>query len=200
MIKNIIQDILSFFRSHWPHLIIAIPVAITLTIVHELAHCSAVWAQGGNVTDFVWLPSGSEWGHMKYSFPKGVEYSRTAISFAPYAFWIFSCLFAGILSLKKSPWPFWFASIIFVWLFIVPLADIANAAIPYIFWNTKNDFKQAFGSISPSFVFIATLLGLTTLIYGFFLNKRLYRNRSLGFPAYCILATTATLIIFIITS
>lgn len=131
--KNVTKDILSFFRSHWPHLIIAIPVAIALTIVHELAHCSVVWIQGGNVTDFVWLPSGSEWGHIQYSFPKGVEYNQTAVSFAPYAFWICCCLLAGLLSLKKSPWQFWFASIIFVWLFIVPMADIANAIMPYIF-------------------------------------------------------------------
>jgi len=198
--KHIFKDILLFFKGHWPHLIIAIPAAIIFTVPHELAHCLAVWIQGGTVTDFVWLPSGSEWGHMSYSFPSGVEYSQTLVSLSPYIFWTSFCLIAGLLSLRKTAWHFWIASTIFVWLFIVPFADIANAAIPYLLWNNDNDFQQAFGPSQPSFVLIAIILGIVALIYGFIINKRLYRERALGFPTYCILAISAAFVLFAITA
>ena len=197
--KPILKDILLFFKGHWPHLIVVIPAAVAFTALHELAHCAGVWLQGGRVTNFVWLPSGTEWGHMQYLFPSGAEYSSTAISLSPYVFWISFCLLAGILSLKRSPWPFWIASIIYVWLFIVPLADIANTAMPYLLTNTNNDLQQAFGAARFSYVLIAVIFGIAAAIFGFLLNKRLYRDRSIGLAAYCVLATTATLIILAIS-
>jgi len=197
--KHTLEDIVSFFKGHWPHVILAIPAAVAFTAAHELAHCVAVWLQGGNVTDFAWLPSGSEWGHMQYSFPPGAEYSAAAVSLSPYAFWICSCLLAGILSLRRAALRFWCASIIFVWLFIVPLADIANTAAPYLLWDTDNDFRDAFGPTQPSFAIVAAAFGTVAVISGFLLNRRLYRNRSVGLPAYCILAGTAALCVLAVS-
>lgn len=197
--KHVLQDIAAFFKGHWPHVIVAIPTAVAFTALHEVSHCVAVWMQGGTVTEFVWLPSGSEWGHMRYSFPSGVQYSATAVSLCPYVLWVSLCLFAGVLAFRQTPWPFWCASTIFVWLFIVPLADIANTAAPYLLWDADNDFQHAFGPSRPSFVATAVALGAVFATCGFLLNKRLYRDRAVGFPTYCVLAATATLAILTIS-
>ncbi len=47
-----IRDVVSFFRGHWPQILVGIPAAFGVTALHELAHCAAVWTQGGTVTDF----------------------------------------------------------------------------------------------------------------------------------------------------
>ena len=193
IMKQIFTEIVSFFKGHWPHMLIAIPGAILFTAVHELAHCAAAWGQGGIVTSFVWLPSGSEWGHMNYSFPSGREYSQTIISIAPYILWVCCCLLAGILALKRTAYPFWIASTIFVWLFIAPVADIANAAIPYILFNAKNDLSDALGPTNAGIMIAIIIIGATAATAGYPLSKRLYRDRTVGLPAYSILVTVATL-------
>lgn len=198
--KNTLQDIVLFFRRHWVHLLLAVPAAVAFTSLHELAHCAAVWMQGGQVTEFVWLPSGEEWGHMNYSFPPGTDHSETMISLAPYACWILLCLVAGLLSVRNRPWPFWAASGIFVWLFIVPLADIANAAIPYAALDSYNDLRSAFGPRRlPAIVGLAAL-GVLSVGLGFFLQKRLYRETAVGLPAYLVLALSGALALLVITS
>ncbi len=198
--KLVLKDAVTFFKGHWPHVIIGIPAAVAFTAVHELAHCVAVWVQGGTVTEFAWLPSTTHWGYMRYSFPTAVQYSETAVSLSPYACWISFCLLAGVLSLRRSPWRFWCASTIFVWLFIAPLADIANAAFPYLIRNIDNDLQHAFGPTRPSFTAVAVAFGAASAAYGFLLNKRLYRDRAVGFPAYCALAATAGLIVLTVSS
>jgi hypothetical protein len=181
------------------HLLIAIPAAVVFTVFYELAHCTAVWMQGGTVTDFVWIPSGEEWGHMQYIFPKGTNYSSAIISTAPYILWITLCIIAGIFSLKRKPWKFLWASTIFIWLFVVPIADIANAAIPYIVRNANNDLKQAFGSIQSSYIVVGCIFGIIAVIYGLLLNKRLYRNNALSVAAYSILVAIAAIAISLLT-
>jgi hypothetical protein len=197
--NTVIKDIVTFFRGHWPHVIIAIPAAVAFTSLHELAHCVAVWVQGGSVTEFVWLPSGSEWGHMRYCFPPGVSYNSIAVSLSPYVFWALFCLVAGILSLRRRRWPFWFASTLFVWLFIVPLADIANTALPYLAFGSDNDFRHAFGPPRPAFALAAGICGVVAAVYGYLLNQRLYRDRAVGIFAYCVLALTALLALGAVT-
>jgi hypothetical protein len=84
---------------------------------------------------------------------------------------------------------------VFLWLFVAPLADIANAAIPYLLWNSDNDFQEAFGQSTPLFMGLAILSAIIFAIYGYLLNRRLYRTRAIGLPAYCLLASVATLAI-----
>lgn len=185
---RIIDQIKDFFRGHWPHLLLAIPLGIAFTALHELAHSVAAWLQGGTVTSFVWLPSSAGWGHMSCSFPAGARYSMRAIMLAPYALYLGMNLLAGVLSLRRSAWSFPVASTVFVWLFIAPVADIANTAIPYALWNTYNDFHRAFGPSRLLISSVLLVLGLSVAWYGYWLNRRLYRARAVGFPAYCILA------------
>ncbi len=154
----------------------------------------------GRVIDFVWWPSGTEWGHMQYVFPSGTPYSPTAISLSPYAFWIFFCLLAWLLSFKRSAWPFWAASTLYIWLFVVPLADIANTALPYILWDANNDFQRAFGPVRPMFTFLAIALAVSAVSAGFSMNRRLYRERAVGGRAYGILAVAAALLVLAVVS
>lgn len=191
--NHVIRDIASFFKSHWAHILVGIPAAVAFTALHELAHCLAVWVQGGSVTEFIWVPSRGEWGHMRYSFPVGASYSALAVSLSPYVFWVGCCLLVGILALRRFPWSFWAASTLFVWLFIVPVGDIANTAVPYLLWDSENDFRQAFGSTRPAFSIAAVVLGVMVASWGFHINRRLYRDRAVGLPAYCILVVTAAL-------
>lgn len=198
--KTAFRDIMMFFKGHWPHIVIAIPAAVVFTVFHELAHCVAVWVQGGTVIDFVWLPSQGEWGHMQYSFPTGLRYSTTAVALAPYAFWLSCCLLAGVLALKPRPWPFWCASTIFVWLFIAPLADIANAVFPYILWDADNDFRNALGPDRLLFSALAVGCGAGLAIIGYFLCKRFYRDRAVGLAAYCVLVTMTAITVLAVSS
>ncbi len=188
-----IHDIARFFRGHWPHLVVAAPAAVAFTALHEFAHCVAVWLQGGRVTAFVWLPSAGEWGHMRYVFAPEASYSEAAIALSPYLFWASFCLLAGLLALRRRPWPYWVATFVFVWLFLVPLADTANASVPYLLWDAENDFRGAFGPVRPRFTVLAVLAGAAILPYGYWLNKRLYRERAVGLAAYGALAATAGL-------
>lgn len=173
-----------FVRSHWGHLVVALPAVLAFTAVHELAHCLAVWVQGGRVTEFVWLPSGSEWGHMRFQFDPGVNHSSAAIAMAPYALWLGCGLVAGGLALRKTPWPFRTASIVYVWLFVAPTADIANTAVPYLMRGALNDFRDAMGPPRSTLWFAGILVALLATTYGFWLNRRLYRNGALDLPAY----------------
>jgi hypothetical protein len=198
--RTLRRDILAFFKGHWPHILIGIPAAVAFTALHEIAHCIPVWLQGGHVTEFAWLPSGEEWGHMQFSFPPQTEYSSAAVSLSPYALGVAWCLLAGLLSLRRSAWSFRWASTIFVWMFIAPLADIANAAVPYLLSDSSNDFRQAFGPMQPPFLIAAISVGIIALISGFLLNKRLYRERAVGLPAYGCLAAAAALAVLVISS
>ena len=75
----LLKDMVSFFKGHWPHFILAVPGAVAFTALHELAHCVVVWVQGGSVTGSVWLPSGADWGHMRYSFPPDAERTQCRV-------------------------------------------------------------------------------------------------------------------------
>jgi hypothetical protein len=193
------QDIVRFFRGHWVHLLLAIPAVVGFTVVHELAHCAAVWMQGGKVTEFVWLPSSGEWGHMQYKFPSGVIHSDWLVSLAPYFCWLLLCLCVGVLSLNPRPWPAWISSTLFVWGFIVPIADTANTALLYLMSSSNNDFRHALGA--PTLP-IALALGIGTLVLvclGFAIQRRLYRERAVGLAAYTVLAACGAVGIMALT-
>ena len=84
-------------------------------------------------------------------------------------------------------------------MFIAPLADIANAAVPYLLSDASNDFRQALGPMQPPFLIGAISVGVVALICGFLLNKRLYRERAVGLPAYGCLAAAAALAVLVIS-
>ena len=194
LLSETANDLLRFLKTHWIHFILIIPGLIAVTIPHEAAHSLAALLQGGRIIEFKWLPSSGEWGHVQYSFAADADYNQAVISLAPYIMWIAACLAAGLLALRRKPWSSTAAGFIFIWLFVVPVADIANAVIPYVMTNKDNDLYQAFGDISLQFVLTAAAAGIAFSAYGWLLNRRLYRENALGLPAYITLAAAAAAI------
>jgi hypothetical protein len=186
IMKSILTDMLRFLKGHWIHLLLAVPAVVAFTVLHELAHCTAVWMQGESVTSFVWLPSGGEWGHIQYIIPEDRAFSFVFVSLAPYIYWLLFCLVSVGFSFRSKPWSYWVASIIFIWLFIVPTADFANTAIPYILWNSENDFYQAFGPAHLPVIIMLLTIASALVAEGFYIQRRLYRERAIYLPAYSI--------------
>jgi hypothetical protein len=157
------------------------------TILHEGAHALAVIAQGGQVTQFVWLPSPGRWGYIQYHFPEGIHFSAFAILIAPYGMWGLLGLMAGILSLRRNPYPQWIASTIFIWMFVMSLGDIANTAIPYLLGGS-NDFTTAFGAPTKTAWVLTFLFGAGGVGFGMKVQQRLYRERALSVTSYTLMA------------
>ena len=176
-----------FFRWHWPHFLLAAPGTVLCTILHEGAHALAVTLQGGQVTTFVWLPSTERWGYIEYAFPDQYHFSGFAISVAPYCLWLLLMLMAGVLSLKTNPHLPWVSSTIFIWMFVVPLGDIANTALPYLL-GSVNDFTNAFGFPTSLEWALIVLFGIASTAFGMMVQQRLYRERALSVPGYTLLA------------
>lgn len=191
MSKALKTELPAFFKGHWPMLLVAPPMAVFFTLLHEAAHAFAVVVQGGTLTEFVWLPTWHGWGHISYKFPLDAEFSSRAISIAPYFMWVmFSCT-AALLSLRKRAWPFWFAATVFVWMFAAPLMDIAHNGIPYL-CGVNNDFASAFGPPGFDVLTAFAVAGVISAIGGFAVQRRLYRERALSVKAYIILFCAAS--------
>jgi hypothetical protein len=193
-------DILRFFKGHWLHALLVVPGAIVVTAFHETAHCLAVWLQGGSITSFECIPSGNKWGEMRYEFPPGVANSDALIAIAPYLASFALCVTTAILASGRRPWSYPIASILFVWLFIVPTADIANAAIPYVLRNADNDLRHAFGEVNPLAWAIGLTAGMLLAAAGYWIQRRLYRERAIRLPAYAILTIAGVFVIVLVTS
>jgi len=187
MLSHLRFELGGFFRWHWPHFLLAAPGALLCTILHEGAHALAVTLQGGRVTKFVWLPSLERWGYIEYQFPSQDHFSSFAIAVAPYCLWLLLMLMAGVLSLKTNPHLPWASSTIFIWMFAVPLGDIANAALPYLF-GSQNDFTDAFGYATSLEWALIVLFGIASVVFGMIVQERLYRERALSVIGYALMA------------
>jgi hypothetical protein len=193
-----IRDVLRFLRGHWPHFLLLVPMAVGYTILHEASHAAIAIVQGGEITEFVWLPSAGEWGHVRFRFPAGARYSPTIISLAPYLVSLALCATAAGLSLARRRWRHWSASTVFVWLWLVPLGDVANAALPYAA-GARNDLRGAFGPPTPWSLIPLAVLGLAAAAAGFWLQRRLYAKRAIGWPAYLALGLVAVALLLAVT-
>ena len=177
------REILRFLRRHWAHAV-ALPVmALLVTVLHEAAHAAAVWAQGGTVIDFVWLPSAGHWGYVRYRFPAGPPPSGFAVAIAPYVLWLALAAATSAAGLRRRDFPFRWGSTLFVWGFCVPLADIANAAFPYL-RGRENDLRHAFGPPSPVAWGAVVLLTSVACVAAFPLHARFYGENRLSPGAY----------------
>jgi hypothetical protein len=94
---------------------------------------------------------------------------------------------AGILSLKTNPHLPWASSTIFIWMFVVPLGDIANAALPYLL-GSENDFTDAFGYPTSLEWALIVLFGIASAAFGMIMQRRLYRERALSLTGYTLMA------------
>jgi hypothetical protein len=189
-----LRETLTFIRRHCPHLLLIVPGAVVVTILHESAHAAAVLLQGGTLSQFVWLPVPGKWGYISFDFPEGVSYSAFFISIAPYLLWLLLAILASALSVRRRKIAYWKASLLYFWLFVVPLADIANTAFPYLAGN-DNDFRSAFGQPSE---FMGLMIGLfctLTIVGGYYVQRELYREDGLSVSSY--LALSAVVLVML---
>jgi hypothetical protein len=182
---NPLIEIVRFCVRQWYILLLVIPALVGFTILHEAAHALAVIVQGGNVTEFTFMPGGGQWGHIRYDFPDQ-NYSAFAISMAPYVMWTCVSLVAVMLSGWRRRYPFWLGAFVFVWLYAAPLADIANTAIPYLA-GKNNDFASAFGAPTVAAGAAVGAFGGVAVLVGYWVQRRLYGDYALSGVAYLIL-------------
>lgn len=194
-----LHEILVFLKRHWPHALLIFPGALIVTMLHEAAHAIAVLCQGGTVLRFVWLPSVERWGYVTYDFPAGAPHSTLLISIAPYLLWLSLAAAVFILAFRGPAFGYGKASLLFCWLFVVPMADIANAAFPYLN-GRDNDFRSAFGPPSLSVGLMFGLLGIATLVVGYLVQRRLYRDGRLSAPSYLVLSSAVVVILLALTT
>jgi hypothetical protein len=183
----VLSEIARFIRRHLWHLLLLIPGALAVTATHEAAHAVVVILQGGTVREFHWVPSVKGWGYVTYQFPARAEYSRAAVSLAPYAGWFLLAALTTVVAVRWPPRSYFAASCWFVWGFLIPLADIANAAF---FWlqGMDNDFRDAFGPPAWAGLFaIGGLAGLC-IAWGAVVERGLHRDQRLSCPAYLVLS------------
>lgn len=192
------REMFTFLRRHWPHLLLVVPGALLVTILHEAAHAAVAMVQGGTLLEFVWLPGGGYWGHVSYHFLEGMPYSSFAISITPYVLWLGLAALALLLSSRRRKYAFWLASVIYFWLFVVPLADIANAAFPYL-RGADNDLRSAFGPPSMEDELLVGLACVMAIITGHWLQRRLYREERLGLSAHVALSLVMLGLIVVVT-
>jgi len=215
-----------FLRNHWVHFVILIPAAIAYTFVHESLHALAVIVQGGKMVEFVWVPSPKEWGHVRYEFPEGQAYSELVILLAPYLLpltlllsgtAILAVFFMGwkpmpllsepALSLSKGQVRRLTASckvspgtgrLVYFWLFLVPVFDLAHAAIPYQL-GARNDFYYAFGRPTLFSSYLISFTGAFLAFSGYILQKRVYQKEQLSVQAYAVLAVLVVLLVVLLS-
>jgi hypothetical protein len=182
-----LRESLTFITRHWWHVLLFVPGALAVTTLHELAHALAVIVEGGTVTEFVWLPSAGEWGHVAYVFPDGAAYSQVFIAAAPYMLWVTVALLTGLFACRSRGLSFGGASILFAWFFVIPLGDIANAAFPYL-KGERNDLWFTFGPPSIVTASVIALAAAMAIAAGYPVQARLYRENRLRPASYLALS------------
>lgn len=198
IVMPLIQEMWIFVRRHWWHLLLLIPGAVLVTILHEATHAVAILVQGGTVREFVWLPERGSWGHVAYDFPPGAGYSRTIVALAPTALWLSLAVVACLLCLRTTTFSYRSASVVFLWLFVIPLADVAHAAFPFLAGGV-NDYASAFGRPAAASAVAIAIATIVAWMSGYFVQLRLYREHALTVLAYAILSTVALLMVFGVT-
>jgi hypothetical protein len=170
---------LTFLKKNWWHVILLIPGVTFITFLHEFAHAVAVKIQGGKVIEFVWFGDTNHWGHVRYSFPKGVEYNDMVISLAPYGSALVLFLIGCSLAFFFKDKIYLLSSFIFVWHIILPIAEIAHALLPYSFYNAENDFHHAFGISEWYYAFIALIYIILACLISYYKHKILFGSNAM---------------------
>jgi hypothetical protein len=183
--RSALQEAATFLRHHVWHIFLLPPAIVVVTTVHEAAHAAVVLAYGGTVIEFSVLPGNGEWGHVQYKLPADQPGSHL-IALAPYFTWVVVALLPTAIALFRQQCTFWAASMLFVWLFVVPITDIGNAVLPYLA-GADNDLSSVFNG--PGMIHAVAALAVLAFVvpWGFLVQRRLYGDKSVSFSAYGVL-------------
>ena len=193
-----LSEIRRFVRAHVWHLLLLAPGLLLATLLHEAAHAAAVAGQRGQLEQFTWIPSLQEWGYVTYRFPEGVAYSELAISIAPYLLALGLAGIATLASFRRQPWSYRVASVWYIWGFLVPLAEIANTMFAWLV-GADNDLSAAFGRPAPGGFIAVGCVVPGCLLWGGWLQRRLYRERALGLGAYATLSLSTVIFVVVVS-
>ncbi|MFT5583027.1 MAG: hypothetical protein ACI9VR_000604 [Cognaticolwellia sp.] len=165
-----------FLRSHWWHLLLAVPMAVVVTAVHELAHAAAAKAFGAEIGHIWVLPGHGTWGHMSYTLADPNPSAHFWVSLAPGLLGLMVGLIGLVLSLRS--WRPWAGSLLFVWGIVVPLLEPMYALVHWLM-GAENDGFGAFGT--PSWIGAACTLayGGIVVFLGWEAHGSLYGERAL---------------------
>jgi|GEM_PF-1999649 len=160
-----------------PHVVVA-PAALffVVTFLHELAHAGCALALGAKVTEFVFLPTkGGPLGHMSWDPPRNaIPFFADWVAIAPYIMW--GVCIAAVVVIAALPQRLhrWFAAFLFLWLFTVPLGDIA--------WN----LLSTNGDLAYGFVWQVLMLVGCVGVWGLghIVQRRLFHERAVGVFGY----------------
>lgn len=178
-----------FLRGHLAHVVLSPLFGLTLvTVLHEAAHALLVLAQGGRVLEFSFLPGGGSYGHVRYA---GAVPFPALVSLAPYLMWGTLAVGTMALAWARPRLPFWITSSLFVWAFAVPLLDIGNAAVGWLAGGRANDLAHAFGRPTALDALGVAFLAIAAIAAGYFVQRRLYRERALGCAGYALTGAVA---------
>ena len=86
----------------------------------------------------------------------------------------------------------------YFWLFLVPVFDLAHAAIPYQL-GARNDFYYAFGRPTLFSSYVISFLGAFLAFSGYILQKKIYQSEQLSVQAYMVLAVLVVLIVLLLS-
>lgn len=192
------REILRFVRIQWVHVLLLPVMAIIVTAAHEAAHAAAIVWQGGTVLKFTCVPSGSHWGSVIYRFPPGRLCSDSAIAMAPYALWLVVTSATVAIGLRRRTFPLWLGSTLYVWCFVVLLGDVGHAALPFLL-GAENDLRCALGPPARLHAVCVGAAALAAIVGGYFLQRRMYGERSLPKSPYGIVASLCILTVAVLS-
>lgn len=177
-----LEALVRFSGTFVPHLLFA-PVVLVLgtTFLHELAHAAMALTLGHVVSDFTFLPSAADFGHMRWE-PRvgGVAnpIDGVLVSLAPYLMWsAFAALTLAVASLENRV--HWLVgSSLFLYGYAIPIGDIA--------WNLSSGTGDLAAPGPEGLLVTAVGLALVALawIVGWFVQWRLFGERRVTFGSY----------------
>jgi hypothetical protein len=170
---------LRFWLYLTPHVIVAPILCFAVTFFHELAHAAAVLSIGGVVTELSWLPGATNLGHTRWDPPQGVtDLDYAFVSVAPYLMWSMCAGLVIVASWIPNRFHWSVASTLFVWLYAVPIGDIAG------------NLMSSHGDLSAPGLegLVVTAAGSVAVLVawalGFVVQRRLFPDARLGPVAY----------------
>jgi len=86
----------------------------------------------------------------------------------------------------------------YFWLFLVPVFDLAHAAIPYQL-GARNDFYYAFGRPTLFSSYVISFSGAFLAFSGYILQKKVYQSEKLSVQAYVVSAVLVVLLVFLLS-
>lgn len=198
MANPALRRVSSYLWAHRIHIVLCVPMLFGVTVLHEAAHALAVILQGRTVTDFSVWPGNGNWGYIEWqSFPQTAPYPEL-VSLAPYLLWLALVTAAVAVSLVPASKPFWMASTVFVWLYAVPVLDIANAVVGYTL-GPAGDLSAVFPSSTTVRVLAALVAVVAFVGTGFAVQQRLYGPQALRPMEYGFMSACSVLGIMLLT-